>query len=354
METLAALLNGLQSTRRMSGANGALILTTFTVTLFVSALMLFSVQPMFAKMALPKLGGTPAVWAVSMCFFQAVLLAGYSYAHALNRWLSPRRAVIAHITVLLVTCFALPIGMPATLSEPPAGDAYVWLLGVLALGVGLPFFAVSASAPLLQAWFTRTNHEDAGDPYFLYGASNLGSLLALMAYPLLIEPGLGLGMQTTLWSIGFICLGLLIAASGTLMISAMKLHSGQDASNAAVGATASAAPVTAVQRCTWLAFSALPSALMVAVTTYITTDIGSAPFIWVIPLALFLGTFIIVFKDEMSLNTPGCRPRCPRRSLASCCCRAASWRACWRCWPSSWPPSSAIGSSTCAARQPIT
>ena len=108
---------------------------------------------MFAKMALPALGGTPAVWAVSMCFFQAVLLAGYVYAHALNRWLEPRTAVLTHVVVLALAALALPIGLPATMAEPPSGDAYLWLLGVLALGVGLPFFAISANAPLLQAWF---------------------------------------------------------------------------------------------------------------------------------------------------------------------------------------------------------
>ena len=167
----------------------------FASALFLSALLLFSVQPMFAKMALPVLGGSPSVWAVSMCFFQAMLLAGYIYAHALNRWLAPEKAILAHLTVLAITVFALPIGLPASLSESPSDNAYLWLTAILALGVGLPFFAVSASAPLLQAWFARTDHAQARDPYFLYGASNVGSLLALLAYPLVIEPTLGLKAQ---------------------------------------------------------------------------------------------------------------------------------------------------------------
>ncbi|MCB0069715.1 MAG: hypothetical protein KDD77_21275, partial [Caldilineaceae bacterium] len=163
----AALGRGLDLAREQ-----AAVLAVFAGTLFLSALLLFSVQPMFAKMVLPRLGGSPSVWAVSMCFFQAVLLAGYCYAHALNRLVAPRLAPAVHLALVAVAVLALPISVSA--SEPPAGDAYLWLIGTLALGVGLPFFAVSANAPLLQAWFARTGHPHAADPYFLYGASNLG------------------------------------------------------------------------------------------------------------------------------------------------------------------------------------
>ena len=267
----------------------------FATTLFASALLLFTVQPMFAKMALPKLGGSPSVWAVSMCFFQAALLGGYLYAHALNKYLAPRIAVFAHLTVLAITLLALPIGLPARLGEPPEGDAYVWLIGVLALGVGLPFFAVSANAPLLQAWFARTGHPHAKDPYFLYGASNLGSLLALLAYPLAIEPLMGAGAQTRAWSLGFFALGGLIAVSGALMLWLMA--SNKSAEAASTSETA-AADITNSDRLLWIALAALPSGLMVAVTTFVTTDIASAPFLWVVPLALFLLTFILVFKDK--------------------------------------------------------
>jgi spermidine synthase len=283
--------------------SSSLILATFAATLFVSALMLFSVQPMFAKMALPRLGGTPSVWAVSMCFFQAALLAGYCYAHALNRWLKPVQAVQFHLALMLVTYLVLPIGLPAALAEPPEGDAYLWLLGVLTLGVGLPFFAVSASAPLLQAWFAGTGHEDAKDPYFLYGASNLGSLIALVAYPLALEPAIGLNAQSHAWSAGFVVLAFLIAASGAIMLvcraaapAVAMPSSGQAA------ALATIKPLTAEDRALWVALAAVPSGLMVAVTTHITTDVASAPFIWVIPLALFLGTFILVFKDKLAFN----------------------------------------------------
>ena len=279
-----------------------LVLATFAITLFASALLLFSVQPMFAKMALPRLGGTPAVWAVSMCFFQAALLAGYCYAHALNRWLKPAHAVQAHLVVLALTYFVLPIGLPAALAEPPEGDAYLWLLSVLALGVGLPFFAVSASAPLLQAWFAATGHEDAKDPYFLYGASNLGSLIALMAYPLVLEPSIGLSAQSHAWSAGFVILAALIATSGAVMLT--RRAELQETATAAFDALSHAdtKPLTNAQRALWVGLAAIPSGLMVAVTTHITTDVASAPFIWVIPLALFLGTFILVFKDKLAFN----------------------------------------------------
>jgi spermidine synthase len=297
---ISALISGLAARRETTSVSPAVLLGTFATALFLSALMLFSVQPLFAKMALPKLGGAPAVWAVSMCFFQTALLAGYCYAHVLNRWLPPTRAVLFHLGLLALTCFALPIGLPASLSEPPAGDAYFWLLAVLALGVGLPFFAVSANAPLLQAWFARTGHADAKDPYFLYGASNLGSLVALLGYPLLIEPLFGLKMQSWVWAGGFAVLATAIAACGLLMLDRSLQPSAAKQQRADEAAVGPAVAISWAARGTWVALAAVPSALMVGVTTYITTDIASTPFLWVLPLALFLLTFILVFKDKLA------------------------------------------------------
>lgn len=274
--------------------DSAATLAIFSATLFLSALLLFSVQPIFAKMVLPKLGGSPSVWAVSMVFFQAVLLAGYCYAHVLNRLASPRFAPLIHLCLLGAAVLALPFGLPAGSDEPPAGDAYFWLIGVLAAGVGLPFFAVSANAPLLQSWFARSGHPHAADPYFLYGASNLGSLIALLGYPVLIEPVLGLATQAGLWTKGFILLGLSIALCGALMASANKDQS----SAVAEQPEATVAPVTWSARLAWIGLSAVPSGLLVAFTSYVTTDIASAPFLWVIPLAIFLATFILVFRDR--------------------------------------------------------
>jgi hypothetical protein len=276
---------------------GAAMLWTFAVTLFVSALLLFSVQPLFAKLALPKLGGAPAVWAVSMCFFQAMLLAGYCYAYALIRWLEPRATVAVHSAVMLATLVVLPIGLPTSLGEPVDGNTYGWLLSVLLGGVGLPFFAVAANAPLLQAWFSRTDHPAARDPYFLYGASNCGSLLALIGYPTVIEPWIGLKAQAHVWGAGFAVLALLLMASAAWLL-ARQSRGGRQVATVDATPVETAASITVSDRVMWTLLALVPSALLVAVTTYITTDLASAPLFWVIPLALFLATFIVVFRER--------------------------------------------------------
>ena len=276
------------------------VLAVFTGTLFLSALLLFSIQPMFAKMVLPKLGGSPSVWAVSMCFFQAALLAGYLYAYALNRFMSPRHAPFVHLALLAVALLALPIALPQGWSEPPAGDAYLWLSGLLAVGVGLPFFAVSANAPLLQAWFSRSGHPHAADPYFLYGASNLGSLIALLSYPVLMAPVFGLATQASLWTAGFVLLVLAIALCAALMLMNHEVSAPQkdQTSDFAANPDKPAAALHWRQRAHWIALAFVPSGLLVAFTSFVTTDIVSAPFLWVVPLAIFLGTFILVFRDK--------------------------------------------------------
>ena len=270
----------------------AIALAMFATALFLSALLLFSVQPVFAKMVLPKLGGAPSVWAVSMVFFQAILLAGYAYAHALNRWCPKRTAPLFHLCLMGTAALALPFGLPAFAAEPPAGDAYLWLIGVLCAGVGLPFFAVSANAPLLQSWFARSGHPQASDPYFLYGASNLGSLIALLAYPLAFEPTMKLSAQAGAWTSGFLVLGVLIALCGLIVLPS----AGEETKPAA--AATDATPITTADGLSWLWLAAVPSGLLVSFTSYVTTDIASAPFLWVIPLAVFLATFILVFRDK--------------------------------------------------------
>jgi len=301
----AGLMGGLMAARRILGpargpaASGSALVWTFATTLLVSALLLFSVQPMFAKLILPKLGGAPSVWAVSMCFFQAVLLAGYFYAFALNRWLADRQALMLHLVLMALACLVLPFGVPPAFAAPPAGEAYLWLVKLLAVGIGLPFFAVSANAPLLQAWFSRTDNPHAADPYFLYGASNLGSLVALLGYPLLMEPAIGLAAQSKVWSVGFALLGAMIALSG-IMLLASGTRDGE--ARPAVDAAATAPAITWPQRFGWMALAFIPSGLVIAVTTYITTDVASAPFLWVLPLALFLSTFILAFRSTLPLN----------------------------------------------------
>src|SRR5215212_6735718 len=188
----------------------------FAATLFASALLLFAVQPMFAKMVLPILGGAPSVWSVAMVFFQAALLIGYAYAHLLARTLSVGQAALVHLGVLAAAALTLPIGIADGFSAPPSTGIGLWLVGLFAASIGLPFVALSASAPLLQSWFAASGHPQARNPYVLYAASNLGSFAALLAYPLAIESLFTLRTQAWIWSAGFAVLALLIAAAAML------------------------------------------------------------------------------------------------------------------------------------------
>ena len=262
----------------------------YAATLFVSALLLFSIQPMFAKMVLPKLGGAPAVWSVAMVFFQTVLLAGYGYAYVLNRLLSPRWAAMFHLLLLGITAMMLPIAIAPGWGVPPQDGTALWLFGLFAVSIGLPFFTLSASAPLLQSWFASSGHKQAGNPYVLYAASNLGSFAALFAYPVIIEPFLTLKTQTAAWSIGFAQLAVLLSFVGLLTARALP---------AAVQAEAVGdVSANVFERMRWIALAAVPSGLVIAVTAYLTTDIAAAPFLWVVPLAIYLLTFVAVFRER--------------------------------------------------------
>ncbi len=263
----------------------------YGATLFVSALLLFAVQPMFTKMVLPRLGGAPAVWSVAMVFFQAALLAGYAYAHLLARFLAPGRAAIGHLVLLAAAAATLPLSIAVGFGHPPADGVSLWLFALFAASIGLPFVALAASAPLLQSWFAASGHPQAGNPYVLYAASNLGSFTALIAYPLLIEPLLSLKAQTLAWSGGFAALALLVAAAGLMVAQSPAVSHGH-------GAQDFAAAPTWADRWRWIALAAVPSGLVIAVTAHLTTDIAAAPFLWVIPLALFLLTFVAVFRER--------------------------------------------------------
>jgi hypothetical protein len=274
----------------MRDANVYLV-PAYVATMLLSACLLFLVQPMFARMALPLLGGTPAVWAIAMCFFQAVLLGGYCYAHLLKKYLAPLHAVVFHFILMAAAWIFLPVNLPP--SAVPAGGATagLWLIGLMAQSIGYPFFFLSATAPLLQSWFARTTHTNAANPYFLYSASNIGSLGALIAYPFIVEPFVGLRMQALVWSGGFMLLAACIASCGLLM-----LRTAAPATNAGVAEAQSS--VTWKDRSWWIFMSFVPSALLVAWTNHITTDIASAPFLWLPPLVLFLLTFALVFRDK--------------------------------------------------------
>jgi hypothetical protein len=268
-----------------------LLLPSYGATLFFSAGLLFLVQPMVTKMVLPRLGGSPAVWNTSMCFFQAMLLGGYLYAHLLATRFERRAQALIHGAVLLAAAAFLPLDLTQA-TPPPDSIPVLWLIGRLAISVGPPFLAISATAPLLQRWFSRTDHPAAADPYFLYAASNAGSLIALLSYPLLVEPNLSLPAQSGAWS-----LGLALVAAG---IGICWLGYRDRPGDGSVVATSATSPEWA-DRLRWVAFAFVPSALLLAVTAHITTDLASAPLFWVIPLALYLLTFIFAFASRPPL-----------------------------------------------------
>lgn len=274
------------------------MLILYTLTLFVSAALLFVIQPLFAKMVLPLLGGSPSVWNTALVFYQAVLLAGYAYAHASARWLSLRRQVVLHSLLLLLPIIVLPIRLPQGWTPPTDTSPVLWLLALLGVAVGLPFFVVSATSPLLQHWFAGTGHPSGKDPYFLYGASNLGSMLALLGYPLLIEPSLRLAQQSWGWTIGYGLLAALIVGCGVM------LWRSQPSGTVEGGEGESAKPesLTLRRRVRWLLLAFVPSSLMLSVTTFISTDIAAIPLLWVVPLALYLLTFVLVFARTPPLS----------------------------------------------------
>lgn len=395
----------------LRGAQAALLVMTFALAIFLNAALLFAVQPMFTKMVLPLLGGTPAVWNTCLLFFQTALLGGYLYAHLTSRWFTPRVQASVHLGLLAVSLLVLPIRIPASWATPPAGALPIpWLLGLLAVSLGLPFFLLSAGAPLMQRWFATTRHPSAGNPYFLYAASNLGSFTALLAYPFLIEPRLRVSEQSVTWlEFYYVLLGLIaVCAVGAYLLKRRVDESAGPvwsavlpepaaaaggASRAAPAATPAATPGAAASvtdgaapdatpderadaglsppvsgepttdatllttspagevrlrrpgalrgsmrylveenpqavetllerpewsaedptiepnaqwRLRWVLLSFAPASLLIGVTTYLSTDIASMPFLWVVPLALYLLTFVLVFAR---------RPPLPRKVM---------------------------------------
>jgi hypothetical protein len=332
-------------------SNAVFLVSVFSAAIFLNAALLFSVQPLFTKMVLPLLGGSPAVWNTCLLFFQALLLGGYLYAHLSSKWLSAKVQAIVHIALLVATILVLPIHIPASWAQPP-GTALpiLWLLGLLTVSLGLPFFLLSAGAPMLQRWFAETRHSSAQNPYFLYAASNLGSFASLLAYPFLIEPRLRISEQSVTWLEFYYALLVLIAlcAVGAFFFKRMSADSTAgappgDATPTSPPAGPESTPLIQDEagvhlkrrgalrgsmrflieenpsvirrflqgrdapileptivpdrnwRLRWVLLSFAPSSLLIGTTTYLSTDIASVPFIWVIPLALYLLTFVLVF-----------------------------------------------------------
>jgi len=305
-----------------------IIICAFTLTIFLNAFLLFLIQPMFARMILPRLGGSSAVWNTAMVFYQAALLGGYAYAHVSTTRLGLRGQTLLHLGLLLVAALALPIRIPAGWNPPVASSPIPWLLALMAVGIGMPFFVASAGSPLLQRWFAATGHQQSADPYFLYAASNLGSMLALIFYPAFMEPKFQLRQQTWWWSIGYGALFLLMgfcillvrrsqlhgtndSASGMLKVNPTTTNT-SESRNPCLGESVQIPSQSAVaefgatwskvcRRLQWVILAAVPSSLMLSVTTYLTTDMASVPLFWIIPLAIYLLTFIMVFSRRSPL-----------------------------------------------------
>ncbi len=290
-----------------AAANWA-VLVLFSTAIFVNATLLFSVQPLFTKMVLPLLGGTPAVWNTALLFFQAALLGGYLYAHVSSRWFPATRQAVVHLLLLLGALCFLPLQIAAGWRTPPAASLPIpYLLGLLSVSLGLPFLLLAAGAPMLQRWFAGLRHPSAANPYFLYAASNLGSFAALLSYPILIEPRMRLGEQTQVWlALYYVLLGLL-AACALVAWKYPALAGGAGANVSVPDAALGAQRLTTIVpnrswRLRWLLLSFAPSSLLVGVTTFLSTDIAAVPFLWVVPLALYLLTFVLVFANRPPAN----------------------------------------------------
>lgn len=267
------------------------MLFLYSVTLFLSATLLFWVQPMFGKMILPFLGSTPSVWNTCMCFFQGMLLIGYVYSHVLTKWLGVRKQAVLHLLLLLVVLFFLPIHISNSLSVPTDKNPVFWLLFLLSVSVGIPFFTVSTTAPLLQKWFSNTSHIHAKDPYFLYASSNLGSIFALVGYIVFLEPNFRLVDQNKLWTCGYYFLAALILACAVVLWRASD--NGEKTNSFLISSD-----VGLKNKISWVLLSFVPSSLLLSVTTYLSTDIAAIPLIWVLPLVIYLLTFVIAFSKK--------------------------------------------------------
>ncbi len=274
---MAISLNNAQPVRR----------ALFVATILAGSFLLFLIQPMVARMALPRLGGAPNVWNSAMLVYQALLLGGYAYAHLLGRFALRRQAAV-HLSLLALAALTLPISI-ANLAPPAPGSEALWVPWLFAFSIGPVFFLVSAQAPLMQRWFAA--HPKAGEPWALYAASNLGSFAGLIAYPLLAEPLAPLRWQSLGWSLGYGLLVLLVA-------SAAAARWAVGSSNEAVTSAKVAQSVPPGRILTWLILAAVPSGLMLSTTTHLTTDLFAMPLLWVIPLGLYLFSFVFAFADS--------------------------------------------------------
>src|SRR5262249_6711950 len=271
------------------------LVVLFGPTLFLSAFLLFCFEPMVGKMMLPLLGGAASVWITCLLFFQLMLLAGYGYAHVLERYTNLRGQIVLHLMTMAAVFMFLPVQFAARPDQTASAHPSAWLLWQLIKTVGIPFCVVSTTAPLLQNWLSKTGSASGRDPYFLYAISNAGSLIALVAYPLLIEPRIGVRTQSWTWLAGYGALAVMV-----LVVSALVWKNGRAETVGTLGDArteerAGHSPPTVRTQLFWLVASFVPSALMLAVTNHILLNLASVPFLWIIPLAVYLITFMLAF-----------------------------------------------------------
>ncbi len=270
--------------------------SVFAPTIFLSAFLLFCFEPMIGKMMLPLLGGAAAVWITCLLFFQLMLLIGYGYAHVLERYVPLRAQIVAHAALIAAVFFFLPIRFVGRPDAAASSHPSAWLLWELLKAAGIPFCIVSTTAPLLQNWLSKTPANSGRDPYFLYAVSNAGSLIALAAYPLLIEPRIGVGAQSRWWLAGYTVLAAMVGTA-----SALVWKTASNALQAAQQLDEGEAP-SWHSRLFWLAAAFLPSGLMLAVTNHLLLNLASVPFLWVLPLAVYLMTFMVAFGRRIHIS----------------------------------------------------
>jgi hypothetical protein len=273
----------------------------FSLVIFLGAFLLFWVQPLFTKLALPLLGGAPSVWTTSVLFFQAVLLLGYFYVHLSSKFWTGKGQLIVHSVLLLLAFYFLPLEIPKNW-VPGVDTPVLDYLLLMTASVGLPFFVVSTTAPLLQRWYFQTNSSGSENPYHLYAASNAGGLLALLSFPILIEPSIGLVHQSVSWMIGLIGLAIFSISLRIYSIARTAKKSHMVKVNFQTEERLFSNQITWRQRLSWVSLTFVPSALLLAVTLHLSTDIAATPFLWVIPLALYLTSFIIAFARRKLIS----------------------------------------------------
>ena len=266
------------------------LIVLFAGTLFISASLMFVLQPLFGKLLLPLLGGSPAVWNTCMVFYQSILFLGYLYAHTISTRFDQHRQIQIHAAIILISFLALPVALPENTVPPAESDPTFWLLWTLFLAIGLPYFVVSTTAPLVQKWFANIGHHTSHDPYYLYAASNTGSLIALLSYPFLLEPTIGLANQKSYWSIGYLILCVLIA--GCAFVLWKTRQNTVDVQDSSLEEN----NLSLHRKLHWMALAFVPSSLLLGLTNFISTDIASVPLLWIIPLTLYLLSFVIVFS----------------------------------------------------------